>query len=153
MAFLFDLHKANLSYYAVPAAFFIAFSPSMYAGALIGPKYNNAQPRKNLDMVAKDESISKQTRYRIERAKAASANGFETMAMFAAGVIAANQAGVSRYSLNVLSLSYLATRIAYNFIYVVLQDNNRWASVRSLVWMASVGQIFTLFIKAGNALN
>lgn len=43
------------------------------------------------------------------------------------------------------------SRVAYNIIYVFLQDNRKFAPVRSLTWTASVGIIFTLWIKAGNA--
>lgn len=62
--------------------------------------------------------------------------------------MAANVAGVDAYTLNVLTLSYLATRVVYNYIYVFAQDNRNIAPARSLVWMTGVGLAITLYIKA-----
>ena len=89
---------------------------------------------------------------RILRAKAATSNGLETIGLYAAGVVAANAAKVPVSTLNKLSLFYLGSRLVYNVIYVFLQDNRKFAPVRSLVWMAGLGSIFSFFIKAGNAL-
>ena len=48
--------------------------------------------------------------------------------------MAANVAGVSTYGVNTLSLGYIASRVAYNFTYVVLQDNRKFAPLRSIIW-------------------
>lgn len=45
----------------------------------------------------------------------------------------------------------IASRIAYNYIYVFGQDNSRMAPFRTLSWVSGVGIIGTLFVKAGNA--
>jgi uncharacterized MAPEG superfamily protein len=83
------------------------------------------------------------------RAEAAQANMFETVALYAAGVIAANTAGVDKSSLNKLALAYVLTRMVYTMVYVRLQDNPKFAPVRSIAWIASISIIFSLFVKAG----
>lgn len=110
-------------------------------------------PRATEENALKDARITKPTLQRIKRARAATANGFETLALFAAGVVAANVAHVGLGDLNRLTLGYLATRTAYNFSYVVLQDNARLAVLRSVSWISSLYCIFSLFVKAGNAVN
>lgn len=109
-------------------------------------------PRKTEEHLAKDASIPKSQVNRILRAKAAANNGLETIGLYAAGVVAANAAKVPVQTLNTLSLFYLVSRLVYNIVYVFLQDNRKFAPVRSLVWMAGLGTVFSFFIKAGNAL-
>lgn len=78
------------------------------------------------------------------------ANGFETLGMYSAGVVAAAMTGVPAETLNYLSLAYLATRVGYNTIYIWLQENKKLAPLRSLCWNASIGIIAALWVKAGN---
>lgn len=54
-------------------------------------------------------------------------------------------------TLNYLSAGYVASRVVYNVVYVFLQDNRRFAPVRSAVWNVGLGVIVTLWIMAGNA--
>jgi uncharacterized MAPEG superfamily protein len=88
----------------------------------------------------------------ISRAEAAQMNNFENLGLFASAIVAGNLAGLSSQTMNLLSGGYLASRIAYNFIYI---NNNTQAAAntRSAVYMAGIGMIFTMFIKAGNALK
>lgn len=65
-------------------------------------------------------------------------------------MVAANVAQVPTASLNNLTLGYLASRVVYNFVYIVLQRNRKFAPLRSLTWTTGVGLIVTLFVKAGN---
>lgn len=51
--------------------------------------------------------------------------------------------------LNVLSFSYIALRVAYNIVYVILQEDRRVAGMRSLLWLSSVIVTMTLWIQAG----
>ena len=97
-----------------------------------------------------DCAAQPQTLNRIVRAKNAAANGFETLGFFGAGVVAANVAGVSVNRVNALSAGYVVSRVLYNFVYVFLQDNARYAPVRSLVWLAGMGISSALWILAGN---
>jgi len=56
-------------------------------------------------------------------------------------------AGVPPYTVNLLSTSFVVSRIIYNAIYI----NNETASaagLRTLTWIVSFGISFTLFILA-----
>lgn len=78
------------------------------------------------------------------------ANGFETLGMYSAGIVAAAVTGVPVKTLNYLSLAYLASRVGYNTVYIRLQENKKLAPLRSVCWNISIGIIATLWIKAGN---
>ncbi|KAJ9152174.1 hypothetical protein NKR19_g4642 [Coniochaeta hoffmannii] len=151
MSSLFDFTKSQLSYYTIPAAMVLLYVPHTYANIKAGKSQDHANPRKIEENLSKDESIDKVTKGRILRARAAHANANETIGLYAAAVVAANATGVDVKSVNYLTLGYLASRIAYNYIYVIAQDNRRVAPLRTLAWSAGVGIILTLFIKAGNA--
>jgi len=74
------------------------------------------------------------------------------LALFASGVVAANLAGLPASTLNKLCGGYLASRIAYNWIYIT-NTSQTAANIRSVVFLTGIGHIFALFIKAGNALK
>jgi len=80
-------------------------------------------------------------------------NGFETIALYASGVVAANVAGVAPEKLNKLAFGYVVSRFLYNHIYVFLQDNRKWAPARTVAWMVGLYIIMNLWISAGNAAN
>lgn len=61
---------------------------------------------------------------------------------------AANAARVDPARLNALSLTYVASRLAYNFAYVNLGANRATVPLRSLTWMAGVVAAVWLFIEA-----
>ncbi|KAG7290677.1 hypothetical protein NEMBOFW57_000680 [Staphylotrichum longicolle] len=153
MAALLDFNSANWSYYTIPAAFLLCMVPHAYGIGLAGKNYDLGNPRKTEEHCAKDTTLNKATLRRISRAKAAAANGFETIGLYAAAVVAANAARVPAGRLNKLTLAYVLSRVVYNYVYVALQDNARMASVRPFVWMAGIGIIMTLFVSAGKALN
>lgn len=88
----------------------------------------------------------------ILRCEGAQANGFENIAFFATAVVAGNLAGLPAQTLNGLSGGYLLSRIVYNYIYIN-NTTEGMASARTVVFFAGIGQIFALFIKAGNALK
>ncbi|TQN69574.1 hypothetical protein CSHISOI_05952 [Colletotrichum shisoi] len=148
-----DLDEAHLSYYSVPVAYMLAFIPHVYANTLAGPNYDISEPRKLLETVPKSGNQEKKVYQRIRRAKAAHDNAIETMGLFAAGVAVANLANTDKRFVNTLSLGYLGLRALYTLVYVKLQDNRKWAPVRTLTWVASMGIIFALWIQAGNAMN
>ncbi|KAI1425986.1 hypothetical protein F5Y12DRAFT_315822 [Xylaria sp. FL1777] len=142
----------NYSFYAIPVAWLLTNIPGVYAKSLGGTNYDIASPRKFAENVEKDQKLDKATKSRILRSEAASANGRETLSLFAASVIAANYAGVPVETINKLVAVYLGTRAAYNYTYVFLQDNPSFAPVRTVVWNAGVISWMTLLIKAGNRL-
>ncbi|KAL2271548.1 hypothetical protein VTJ83DRAFT_919 [Remersonia thermophila] len=152
MASFLDLDSANWSYYSIPVAFFLCMVPHAYAIGLAGKNYDIANPRKTEELCAKDEKMSKVTLKRISRARAAAANGFETIALYATAITAGNAAGLSAGRMNRLALTYVLSRAVYNYVYVVLQDNARLAGVRPLVWGVGIAVIMSLFIGAAGKL-
>lgn len=70
--------------------------------------------------------------------------------MYAGGVAAAAAAGVGPATLNALCAAYLASRAAYAFVYVVLQEDRRLAPLRSAVWSVGMGCVVSLWVMAGN---
>ncbi|KAI1355853.1 hypothetical protein F5Y01DRAFT_310733 [Xylaria sp. FL0043] len=147
----FDL-SVNYSFYAIPAAWFLAFLPGIYSKALGGTNYDIANPRQFAENVQKDQKLDKATKGKILRCEAAAANGQETLNLFVASIIAANYAGVPVETINKLAGVYLGTRALYNFTYIFLQQNPSFAPLRTIVWNAGVVSWMTLFIKAGNRL-
>lgn len=93
-----------------------------------------------------------QTKDKIIRCEGAQSNGFENLAFFATAVVAGNLAGLPSETLNTLSFGYIASRVVYNFIYIT-NTTGAMASLRSVVFLTGIGQIFTLFNKSGNALR
>jgi uncharacterized MAPEG superfamily protein len=92
-----------------------------------------------------------QTVARILRAEAASSNGFEGLPVFAAAIVAGNNAGLSTSTLNALSITYILSRVVYNWVYIFLSGNRKYAGLRTPVWLVGLGSALTLFIKAGLA--
>ena len=150
------LMSKNYSFYAVPIAWAMSLAPHSYAISLYArkstKKFDNREPRSMTSKLADDQSIDKATKDRIIRAESAQANGFENLGFFAAAVVAGNMAGLSNQTMNLLSGSYLATRLLYNFIYIN-NTTGALAATRSLTFFTGVGFIWTMFIMAGNAIN
>ncbi|SPC65480.1 uncharacterized protein UHOD_00637 [Ustilago sp. UG-2017b] len=137
----------NYSYYAIPAAWVLAFLPHPYAAALSKGQFKNAHPRQLLhDLMAKKTKT--ETDKKIIRAESAQLNGFENLGWFAAAVVAANVARVPNGQLNQLTAGYLLSRAIFNLLYVFVTDETT-AALRSGSFVAGIGIIFTLFIKAG----
>ncbi|KAK8090249.1 hypothetical protein PG997_005210 [Apiospora hydei] len=120
-----------------------------YGKMLAVNQLDTANPREFHETISKSDKVDKITKGRIMRSKAAASNGYETLPLFTGAVIASNIAGVPVSTINMLSFAYLGGRALFNFIYIRLQDNRKFASARSLVWMASIGCWFTLYIQAG----
>ncbi|KAH8909908.1 hypothetical protein BR93DRAFT_935600 [Coniochaeta sp. PMI_546] len=153
MAALFDLTRFDLSYYTVPTAFALLFAPHVYAVQLAGKSQELTVRGKMVENVTKDQGMPQKIRQRIFRAEAATANGLETVGLYAAAVVAANVAQVEPDTVNKLTLAYLVSRAVYNYIYVIAQDDARMSRYRSMAWFVGIGIIFTLLVKAGNARN
>ncbi|KAF9875555.1 hypothetical protein CkaCkLH20_06936 [Colletotrichum karsti] len=148
MSFGLDLAQKGLSLYTIPFALLSIMGAHGYASALAGKSYDPATPRQLQSVLASDEKMDKIVKARIQRAQAAAQNGFESLGLYAAGVVAANVAGVDPRSVNLISFGYIGCRVLYNIIYIRLQDNRAWAPIRSLVWTTSIGLIFTSYIMA-----
>lgn len=148
-----DLTK-NLSYFTVPVVFLICLLPHTYAAVTASLKvFDNAQPRAFHEAIAKTESLDKRTKQHILRAEAASANGFETLGLYAAAVVAGNTAGLETRILNIATIGYVLSRLAFLYAYIVLGENRKLANLRSAIWFSGIGCIVTLFVKAGYAVS
>ncbi|KAI0595620.1 hypothetical protein F4775DRAFT_362520 [Biscogniauxia sp. FL1348] len=146
--------ERNFTFYTVPAAFILLFLPKLYSFALGGKYLDPAHPRKYQPAIAEADDIEAKTKARILRAESAFANGLETVSLYAAAVASTNAARVDPAAANALALAYLATRAAYNVVYVFLQGRDaRWALVRSAVWFAGVGIVLAMFLLAGAAVG
>ncbi|KIY01424.1 uncharacterized protein Z520_02976 [Fonsecaea multimorphosa CBS 102226] len=122
--------RANISYYTVPLAWLLSFSPHIYAvvrysthgqsagSAEEAPKFNQTSPRTFPATLEANPHLSRETKDHIFRAEAASLNGFENLGWFAASVVAANSAGVDVAWVNALSLWYLLNRAVFNLVYI-----------------------------------
>ncbi|KAK7743760.1 hypothetical protein SLS62_010452 [Diatrype stigma] len=152
MADYVDVNK-NYSIFAIPAAVILGLLPIVYGrrAALKLKLFDNKNPRGFQEAVKSSQKIDQATKDRLLRCEAASANAQETLPLFGLAVVAASAAGVAPATVNGLAAAYLASRAAYNLIYVWLQGSGgrAVASARSLSWFVGVGCWMTLFVKAG----
>ncbi|KAF7846300.1 hypothetical protein BT93_L4652 [Corymbia citriodora subsp. variegata] len=142
--------RQNYSLYAIPAAWILSLAPHFYAVQL--GKFDNRNPRSYTKSLESDQSIDAETKGRIQRAEGAQQNGFENVGLFAAAVVAGNIAKLDNWTLNALTGGYLASRVLYNLLYINNTTDGA-ANARSAVFVSGIAMIFTLFIKAGNALK
>ena len=164
--------KTDFACLQIPAAWVIAFLPHAYAASQ-SKIFDNRSPRTYASSLEKDQTIDKavslfaiiikslpnntpltvdQTKARILRCEGAQTNGFENLGLFATAVLAGNLAGIPTQTLNTLSGGYCLSRILYNFIYIN-NTSEAMANTRSVVFLAGIGQMFTLFIQSGNVLR
>ena len=123
----------DISYYTVPAAWILAVFPHYYAiirytnlnkAASSSSKekdnreFNKTSPRTFLDTINGNPHISQEHKDMLVRAEGAHFNGIENLGWFAAGVVAANSAGVDVWWCNALSLAYLANRVLFIWVYI-----------------------------------
>ena len=89
-----------------------------------GERYDNRDPR---------GWSARQTNPRVHRANAAQLNSYEAFAPFAVGVILAQLAGVAADRIALLSILFVAFRIAHGLVYVLGWKH----TLRSLAWFAA----------------
>ncbi|KAL7956235.1 hypothetical protein V8C34DRAFT_289245 [Trichoderma compactum] len=143
----------NYSFFTVPAAFVLCMLPGAFAYALAGKSFDPANPRQTRTTVLADDKLDKIQQQRIMRAQSTQENGFETVGLYASGVLAANYAGVNVRMLNLLTIGYLVSRVAYIFAYVVLCQNRKLAPLRSPCWAAGSAILVSLWVMAGQNAN
>lgn len=155
----------------MPAAWVISIAPHLYASSL--GKFDNKHPRSYVSDTHQDQSIDKcthrfsplllssmctqltlrkATKALINRCEGAQMNGFENIGLFAAAVVAGNIAKLDNWTLNALSGGYLAVRVVYTALYIN-GTTDAMANARTATFLTSVGLVWTLFIKSGNALR
>ncbi|KJA18390.1 hypothetical protein HYPSUDRAFT_45241 [Hypholoma sublateritium FD-334 SS-4] len=112
-----------LALYSLPVIWFTSFYPHtmkyLKIDKLIG--YNNTLPRSNeaKGLVGK---LPQATQLQLARMEGAHQNGTEAMPLWFGAVLAGSYAGLDNRWLNIAALSYVATRIAYNTIYIHFND-------------------------------
>jgi uncharacterized MAPEG superfamily protein len=126
-------------------------------------RFNTTSPRTFLSLLA-NSPLPKHQKDRLFRAEAASQNGYENLGFYAAAVAAsnlamivvhANEGGGSAafakevWDVNVSCLGYLATRVAFGWVYI-----EGWSGVGRGFWFyLGLGVVSRLYIKAGMALG
>ncbi|QWC97159.1 hypothetical protein G6729_01565 [Polynucleobacter paneuropaeus] len=94
--------------------------------------YDNSRPR---------EWLAKQEGFRA-RANAAQANLFESLPLFFAAVIIASIAHAPQANLDLISVTFVSTRIVYLICYV-----GNWPTARSIVWTCGIACIVAIFCQ------
>jgi uncharacterized MAPEG superfamily protein len=96
-------------------------------------RYDNNHPR---DWAQRQAGWAK-------RAFAAHSNGFETLPLFVAGVIVAQNAHMDQGRVDALALAYIAIRIIYSALYIA-----NLGVLRTAVWFAGIGVSLALLLMA-----
>ncbi|AKX51130.1 MAPEG family protein [Thiopseudomonas alkaliphila] len=96
------------------------------------PASDNHNPRAFLDQVTG----------KAKRANNAQLNSHEIAPFFAAAIIIAQQIGqMAQSTIDVLAISFVISRVLYLIAYIA-----DWASLRSLIWLAGLGLLISLFM-------
>ena len=104
---------------------------TIYAKASKG--FDNAKPREYMEHIAGAR----------KRAYWAVQNGYETFPLFMAAVLLAERATVAQQTVNLLAVGFVVCRFIYGLMYVLDK-----ATMRSLVWAASMVCVVSLFVLA-----
>jgi uncharacterized MAPEG superfamily protein len=95
-------------------------------------QYDNSMPR---------QWLAKQIGFRA-RANAAQANLFESLPLFFAAVIIAHLQHAPQATIDLLSVGFVLSRLAYLVCYVA-----NWPTARSIVWFIGLICVITIFFK------
>ncbi len=113
------------------AGFALPFIFTIYAKS--SKDFDNNQPRVYMDRI---EGSRKRSYWAVQ-------NGYETFPLFVAAVLLAERAGVAQATVDQLAMGFVACRLVYGLLYILDK-----ASLRSTIWVASMGCVVTLFIQA-----
>ncbi|KAH7027202.1 uncharacterized protein B0I36DRAFT_385271 [Microdochium trichocladiopsis] len=153
MASLLNLDR-NISYFTIIPALILPLS-ARYVSGLSGPGrklFDKMNPRGHLEAL-KTAKMDEELRGRLLRAEACCANGFEALPLFAAAVTAGNAAGVPARTMNLLSVGWIATRVAYTYVFIWYQGREKLAynavPLRTKVWLVGITTLMSMFVLAG----
>ena len=134
-------------YAAIPTALGLAFAPLVYSrtSAIKDKKFNNTNPRENMEEYAK--SLSPEQSKRVQRAENAHKNGIEALVFYAPAALAAVQAGVPKCVVGIASGVFLLSRALYNVAYI-FGDTEKLSYLRTLVFTVTPVTSVTLCILA-----
>lgn len=123
----------TFAYWSIFIIFFIPYLAVLFSKTAGG--YSNAAP---------PEYFNKLGACRQQRAKWAFNNGNEMFPIYAAAIIIGHIQEVDPFRLDVIAGTYIALRIAYIFSYIF-----DFSTLRSVLWSASLGCVFGIFLLAG----
>jgi uncharacterized MAPEG superfamily protein len=117
---------------------------------------HNESPRYDLDKYGNDAVKSGKITQRqldmLRRNESAHANAVENYAFFAGAMGLATVAGVDRHLINRAGLTYTVARVAYGFIYILVEDR-LWSQLRGITWWIANCSCFYLLWQASSKLN
>lgn len=151
--------KYNLTILAIPAYYTFAVLPHMYAITVATNNspldWDNRAPRSSDHKVAVKERIGEEAYARYERAEGAHANAIEQLPLFASAIIVGNAAGLPRkgwFGLDTFVGAWFAVRALHTVSYIA-GSTKQAAWIKTGVWAASMGMLFTVFAKSARILN
>lgn len=136
----------NYSLYAIPVFSLLALAPHAYVVATITGKigFDNAAPRGNLQRLKdKDSRLSA----RLQRAHAASDNGYENFPIIASALILGNAARLDNSLLNNFAATIIGLRVAYVAIYIN-HETSAVGWIRTAIYFAQYFPALWLMTKA-----
>lgn len=151
--------RYNLSILAIPAYYTFAVLPHMYAINVATNnrplEWDNRAPRSSEHKAAVKTAIGDEAYTKYERAEGAHANALEQLPLFASAIIVGNAAGLPRKGLLGLDTfvgAWFALRALHTVSYIAGSSRNS-AWIKTGVWAASLGMVFTVFGQAARVLN
>ncbi|PVH95199.1 hypothetical protein DM02DRAFT_618059 [Periconia macrospinosa] len=117
---------------------------------------HNESPRHDLDKYGNDAvqsgKITQKQLNMLRRNESAHANSVENYAFFAAAIGFASFSGVDRRIINRAGLTYTLARVAYGFVYILIEDR-LWSQIRGVTWWTGNLSCLYLLWQAGIKLN
>jgi len=151
--------KYNLTILAIPAYYSLAVLPHMYAINVATNnrplEWDNRAPRSSEHKAAVKQEIGEEAYARYERAEGAHANALEQLPLFASAIIVGNAAGLPRkgvFGLDTFVGAWFAVRVLHTVTYIA-GSTKQAAWIKTGVWAASLGMVFTVFGQAARVLN
>jgi uncharacterized MAPEG superfamily protein len=111
------------------AGLVVPFVFTIYAKS--SKEFDNSKPREYMENLA---GARKRAHWAVQ-------NGYETYPLFVAAVLLAERAAVAQPTVNMLAAGFVVCRLVYGLMYVLDK-----ATLRSLVWVASMGCVVALFV-------
>ena len=111
------------------AGLVVPFIFTIYAKAT--KTFDNAKPREYMERL---DGARKRAHWAVQ-------NSYETFPLFVAAVLLAERAGVAQSTVNMLAVAFVVARLVYGVMYVCDK-----ATLRSLVWVASMACVVSLFV-------
>ncbi|KAF2658590.1 hypothetical protein K491DRAFT_713527 [Lophiostoma macrostomum CBS 122681] len=147
---------SNYSFYSIPLYWFISLCPHWYAVNLIKTSnngyWNLANPKAAKTEEGYQKAVPAEIYDKYERSQAAHRNMIENAPLFIGAVVVGNVAGLPTATLNQAVGAYIGLRVLYATLYINVRSQ-KYAPIRSLIWLSSVALLFGVYIKAGNKIR